>query len=313
MADSPPTKIFLVRITILGLVFLGTATLGSTILPSSWCMGKLSTFSTAAGSLNVMKPKPRDRRVAGSFITMTSASSPNMEKYSRMLSGVVCHDSPPMNILPGSLGMSPSAGAPDEEDITPRLTPGGGEEPETRLWLRADTSAEVKLSATTAAGVVAMTEEEVVAATAAASAVVLMVAEAETETDTGRNAQFCVGELPEGGEVEEEDDDDEEWLDSMLEDDGEAEARNEEGAAAVVAVAAIVAQSSLLLSAALSGLIIMGEASMAARTDSTCSDTLLSVAVVLVGDPEPGVGGDGDPGGDDDDIVRVAQVVRPVN
>ena len=44
--------------------------------------------------------------VAGSFITMTSASSPNAEKYSLIDSGLVCHDSPPINILPGSFGMS---------------------------------------------------------------------------------------------------------------------------------------------------------------------------------------------------------------
>ena len=93
-------------LTNFGLVFLGTATLGSMIFPSSWCTGNLRTLSTAMGSLNVTNPKPRDRLVAGSFMTMTSASSPKVEKYSRIDSGVVCHDNPPINILPGSLGMS---------------------------------------------------------------------------------------------------------------------------------------------------------------------------------------------------------------
>ena len=36
----------------------------------------------------------------------TSAKSPNDEKYSLIDSGVVCHERPPMNILPGSFGMS---------------------------------------------------------------------------------------------------------------------------------------------------------------------------------------------------------------
>ena len=47
-----------------------------------------------------------DLLVAGSFITMTSATSPNWEKYSLTFSGVVCQERPPMNILPGSLGIS---------------------------------------------------------------------------------------------------------------------------------------------------------------------------------------------------------------
>ena len=63
------------------------------------------TFSTAVGSLNVMNPNPRDLLVAGSFITITSAKSPNDEKYSRIDSGVVCQLNPPMNIFPGSFGM----------------------------------------------------------------------------------------------------------------------------------------------------------------------------------------------------------------
>ena len=71
-----------------------------------------------------MNPNPRDLLVAGSFITITSATSPNWEKYSRTLSGVVwkkgewspccpnvsaaqtCQERPPTNILPGSLGIS---------------------------------------------------------------------------------------------------------------------------------------------------------------------------------------------------------------
>ena len=39
-------------------------------------------------------------------MTMTSATSPNWLKYSRTPSGVVCQLNPPMNILPGSLGIS---------------------------------------------------------------------------------------------------------------------------------------------------------------------------------------------------------------
>jgi hypothetical protein len=72
----------------------------------TWWTGNFSTFSTAVGSLNVINPKPLDLLVAGSFMTMTSARSPKAEKYSRIDSGVVCQLSPPMNILPGSLGMS---------------------------------------------------------------------------------------------------------------------------------------------------------------------------------------------------------------
>merc|ERR1719319_485187 len=74
--------------------------------PSNWWAGYERTFSTLPGLLNVMKPNPLDRLVAGSFITITSATSPNWEKYSRTLSGVVCQDNPPMNIFPGSLGIS---------------------------------------------------------------------------------------------------------------------------------------------------------------------------------------------------------------
>ena len=37
---------------------------------------------------------------------ITSATSPNWEKYSLTFSGVVCQDKPPINILPGSLGIS---------------------------------------------------------------------------------------------------------------------------------------------------------------------------------------------------------------
>ena len=80
----------------------------------TWCTGNLRTLSTANGSLKVTNPNPLDRLVAGSFMTMTSASSPKPEKYSRMLSGVVCQDSPPMNILPGSFGMS----SPEKADST---------------------------------------------------------------------------------------------------------------------------------------------------------------------------------------------------
>ena len=75
----------------------------------TWCTGHLRTLSTARWSVNVTNPKPLDLRVAGSFMTMTSASSPNVEKYSRIDSGVVCHERPPMNILPGSFGMSSPA------------------------------------------------------------------------------------------------------------------------------------------------------------------------------------------------------------
>jgi hypothetical protein len=80
----------------------------------TWCTGNLRTLSTANGSLKVTNPNPLDRLVAGSFMTMTSASSPKAEKYSRMLSGVVCQDRPPMNILPGSFGMS----SPGKADST---------------------------------------------------------------------------------------------------------------------------------------------------------------------------------------------------
>lgn len=52
--------------------------------------------------------------VVGSFMTMTSASSPKDEKYSLMLSGVVCHDNPPTNILPGSLGISSGTERPED-------------------------------------------------------------------------------------------------------------------------------------------------------------------------------------------------------
>ena len=58
------------------------------------------TLSTEWDSEKVMKPNPLDLLVAGSFMTITSASSPKMEKYSLMLSGVVCQERPPMNILP---------------------------------------------------------------------------------------------------------------------------------------------------------------------------------------------------------------------
>jgi hypothetical protein len=40
-----------------------------------------------------------DLLVVGSFMTMTSAISPNLEKYSLRPSGVVCQDSPPINIF----------------------------------------------------------------------------------------------------------------------------------------------------------------------------------------------------------------------
>ena len=52
-------------------------------------------------------------------MTMTSASSPKDEKYSRMLSGVVCQDSPPINIFPGSLGMSSPPPPPPEPPTPP--------------------------------------------------------------------------------------------------------------------------------------------------------------------------------------------------
>ena len=39
-------------------------------------------------------------------MTITSATSPNWEKYSLTLSGVVCQLNPPINIFPGSLGIS---------------------------------------------------------------------------------------------------------------------------------------------------------------------------------------------------------------
>ena len=69
-------------------------------LADRWKTWSHNTLSTEWGSENVMKPNPLDLLVAGSFMTITSASSPKMEKYSLMLSGVVCQDSPPMNILP---------------------------------------------------------------------------------------------------------------------------------------------------------------------------------------------------------------------
>jgi hypothetical protein len=40
-----------------------------------------------------------DLLVVGSFMTMTSAISPNLEKYSLRPSGVVCQDRPPINIF----------------------------------------------------------------------------------------------------------------------------------------------------------------------------------------------------------------------
>ena len=58
-------------------------TLGSTTLPSMVWLGTRRTFSTLAGVVKVMKPNPLERLVAGSFITITSATSPNWEKYSR--------------------------------------------------------------------------------------------------------------------------------------------------------------------------------------------------------------------------------------
>jgi hypothetical protein len=46
-------------------------------------MGEVSTPPHLLGVQNVMKPNPLERLVAGSFITITSATSPNWEKYSR--------------------------------------------------------------------------------------------------------------------------------------------------------------------------------------------------------------------------------------
>ena len=51
-AESPPTKIFFVLVTILGVALLGKATFGSMFFPSSsWCV-TAETLSTARGSLN---------------------------------------------------------------------------------------------------------------------------------------------------------------------------------------------------------------------------------------------------------------------
>ena len=58
-------------------------TLGSTTLPSIVWLDWARTSFTLEGKLKVMNPKPLDLRVAGSFITITSATSPNFEKYSR--------------------------------------------------------------------------------------------------------------------------------------------------------------------------------------------------------------------------------------
>ena len=58
-------------------------TLGSTTLPSIVWFEIPKTCCTLLALEKVMKPKPLDLRVAGSFITITSATSPNFEKYSR--------------------------------------------------------------------------------------------------------------------------------------------------------------------------------------------------------------------------------------
>ena len=46
----------------------------------------LFTLSAASDVENVMKPKPRDRPVSGSVLSVQSTTSPNLAKYSRMSS-----------------------------------------------------------------------------------------------------------------------------------------------------------------------------------------------------------------------------------
>merc|ERR1719184_636608 len=105
--------------------------------PSSWCAGYDSTLFTLPGLEKVMNPKPRDLLVAGSFITITSATSPNCEKYSLTLSGVVCQLNPPINIFPGSLGISsPPIMVPSPRGVRGENIPVGSN---TELWGGDDT------------------------------------------------------------------------------------------------------------------------------------------------------------------------------
>ena len=65
----------------------------------TWPSVTPTQFST---DLNVDTPTRAtdlDRRVVGSFMTMTSVTSPNLLKYSRSPSADVCQLSPPINIF----------------------------------------------------------------------------------------------------------------------------------------------------------------------------------------------------------------------
>lgn len=57
---KPPTKIFLVFVTIFGCPRLGKAILGSTDLPSISCFPKRMTSFTVSSSSKVTNPKPLD-------------------------------------------------------------------------------------------------------------------------------------------------------------------------------------------------------------------------------------------------------------